>query len=107
MTHTQRTPALVGAEAREIVSAGSFDSPENSKSTPAKQFQRIGVWTVLGLGDRRTFCQCQCGSRRWIAADALATTTSCGCRVPSEREQEARRREIAGQLRPLDWRAQR
>jgi hypothetical protein len=52
---------------------------------------RYGRWQVIG-GERhtsdktrirQTLCQCECGTKRWVAIIALrrGSSKSCGCRV--------------------------
>jgi len=53
---------------------------------------RFGRWVVIGgerkggthaKAARQTLCQCECGTRRWVALIALrrGSSKSCGCRV--------------------------
>lgn len=66
---------------------------------------KIGAWRVLAVDRRRAFCQCACGSRHWLALDALAPGSSCGCApapdlhraIRDDAEQRQRRR-------ARDWR---
>lgn len=66
---------------------------------------RCGAWLVLAVDGRRVFAQCACGVRRWLAADALAPGSSCGCApapdlrraIKADAEQRQRRR-------ARDWR---
>jgi hypothetical protein len=88
-------------------------APDNRTLKPAETDaaepdNRHGSWAILVRDGRRVLCQCRCGTRRWLAVDALTASTSCGCAPAPELQREMREADAQRhRRRDRDWRPQR
>ena len=84
----------------------AFMTADHAAPGAPVQGTRYGSWILLNAKARRAWCQCDCGTMRWMALDALLAgeSTSCGCAAPTQAEIERTR---ALKARVPDWRPQR
>lgn len=56
---------------------------------------QVGEWTVLGANNHHLYCQCSCGTKRWVYAYSVGTDSlSCGHARKNDGRRRAKLRRI-------------